>query len=153
MRSKTGPKFTFPMKKRYAGLKIVEHYSRQWPYIQWPIRKSFKCILQGVRLLLANHTLLSPTSENDSYQLWISMQIAFFFLAFMPKLQFQCIFFFSMVSSRLHRQLLRKRSPRRSKTKMKMALLEVVIIIDNLDNLDNNLDIDNDLQFIKNVKQ
>jgi len=35
--------------------------------IIWPIRKSFKCILQGVRFLLANHTRLSPTSENDSY--------------------------------------------------------------------------------------
>ena len=57
-----------------------------------------------------------------------------------------------MVSSQLHHQLQRRRSPRRSKMKMRMALLEVVIIIDNLDNLDNNLDIDNDLQFIKNVK-
>ena len=35
--------------------------------IIWPIRKSFQCILQGVRFLLANHTRLSPTSENDSY--------------------------------------------------------------------------------------
>ena len=35
--------------------------------IIWAIRKSFQCILQGVRILLANHTRLSPTSENDSY--------------------------------------------------------------------------------------
>ena len=35
--------------------------------IIWPIRKSFQCILQGVRFLLANHTLLSGTSENESY--------------------------------------------------------------------------------------
>ena len=31
------------------------------------IRKAFQCILQGVRFLLANHTRLSPTPENDSY--------------------------------------------------------------------------------------
>ena len=31
------------------------------------LRKAFKCILQGVRFLLANHTRLSPASENDSY--------------------------------------------------------------------------------------
>ena len=35
--------------------------------IIWAIRKSFKCILQGVRFLLANHTRLSPTSDNESY--------------------------------------------------------------------------------------
>ena len=29
--------------------------------------KSFKCILQDVRFLLANHTRLSPTSDNESY--------------------------------------------------------------------------------------
>ena len=34
--------------------------------IIWAIRKAFQCILQGVRFLLANHTLLSPTSDNDS---------------------------------------------------------------------------------------
>ena len=37
--------------------------------IIWAIRKSLKSILQGVRFLLANHTRLSPTSENDSYRL------------------------------------------------------------------------------------
>ena len=36
-------------------------------------------------------------------------------------------FLFSTVSSRLHRQLQRRRNPRRSKTKMRMALLEVMI--------------------------
>ena len=36
----------------------------------WAIRKAFQCILQGVRFLLANHTRLSPTSDNDSYYLW-----------------------------------------------------------------------------------
>ena len=36
--------------------------------IIWAIRKAFQCILQGVRFLLANHTRLFPTSENDSYQ-------------------------------------------------------------------------------------
>ena len=35
--------------------------------IIWAIRKAFQCILQCVRFLLANHTRLSPTSENDSY--------------------------------------------------------------------------------------
>ena len=35
--------------------------------IIWAIRKAFQFILQGVRFLLANHTRLSPTSENDSY--------------------------------------------------------------------------------------
>ena len=29
--------------------------------------QEIQCILQGVRFLLANHTQLSPTSENDSY--------------------------------------------------------------------------------------
>ena len=36
--------------------------------IIWAIRKAFQCILQGVRFLLAIHTLLSGTSENESYQ-------------------------------------------------------------------------------------
>ena len=36
--------------------------------IIWAIRKAFQCILQGVRFLLANHTRLSPTSDNESYQ-------------------------------------------------------------------------------------
>ena len=35
--------------------------------IIWAIRKAFQCILQGVRFLLANHTRLSPKSDNDSY--------------------------------------------------------------------------------------
>ena len=35
--------------------------------IIWAIRTAFQCILQGVIFLLANHTRLSPTSENDSY--------------------------------------------------------------------------------------
>ena len=35
--------------------------------IIWAIRKAFQCILQCVRILLANHTRISPTSENDSY--------------------------------------------------------------------------------------
>ena len=37
--------------------------------IIWATRKAFQCILQGVRFLLANHTRLSPTSENESYPL------------------------------------------------------------------------------------
>ena len=36
--------------------------------IIWAIRKSFQCILQGIRFLLANQIRLSPTSENDSYR-------------------------------------------------------------------------------------
>ena len=40
--------------------------------IIWPIGKSFQCVLQGVRFLMANHTQISPTSDNDSY---ISMLI------------------------------------------------------------------------------
>ena len=35
--------------------------------IIWVIRKAFQCILQGVRILLAKYTRISPTSENDSY--------------------------------------------------------------------------------------
>ena len=35
--------------------------------IIWDIRKAFQCILQGVRILLANHTRISPTSDSDSY--------------------------------------------------------------------------------------
>ena len=35
--------------------------------IIWPIRKAFQCILQGVRILLAKYTRISPTSENESY--------------------------------------------------------------------------------------
>ena len=38
--------------------------------IIWAIRKAFQCILQGVRFLPANHTRLSPTSENESYPLF-----------------------------------------------------------------------------------
>ena len=36
--------------------------------IIWAIRKAFQCILQGVRILLAKYTRISPTSENESYQ-------------------------------------------------------------------------------------
>ena len=36
--------------------------------IIWAIRKAFQCILQGVRILLAKYTRISPTSENDSYR-------------------------------------------------------------------------------------
>ena len=42
--------------------------------IIWAIRKAFQCILQGVRFLLANHTRLSPTSNNDSYSCWPCIQ-------------------------------------------------------------------------------
>ena len=35
--------------------------------IIWPIRKSFQCILQGVRFSLAKQTQLSGTSDNESY--------------------------------------------------------------------------------------
>ena len=35
--------------------------------IIWAVRKAFQCILEGVRFLLANHTRISPTSENESY--------------------------------------------------------------------------------------
>ena len=35
--------------------------------IIWAIRKAFQCILQGVRILLAKYTPISPTSENESY--------------------------------------------------------------------------------------
>ena len=34
--------------------------------INWPIRKSFQCILQSVRFLLANHSQCSGTSETFS---------------------------------------------------------------------------------------
>ena len=49
--------------------------------IIWAIRKAFQCILQGVRILLANHTRISPTSENDSYVLFggvISKVVVYF---------------------------------------------------------------------------
>ena len=36
-------------------------YLYQW-HTMW-----FQCFLQGVRILLANHTWISPTSDNDSY--------------------------------------------------------------------------------------
>ena len=36
--------------------------------IIWAIRKSFQCILQGVRFLLAKQTRLSWTSDNVSYR-------------------------------------------------------------------------------------
>ena len=43
-------------------------YGKLWHLaIIWAIRKAFQCILQGVKFLLANHTRLSPTSENESY--------------------------------------------------------------------------------------
>ena len=43
-------------------------FGKLWHFaIVWAIRKSFQCILQGVRFLLANQTQLSPTSDNDSY--------------------------------------------------------------------------------------
>ena len=45
--------------------------------IIWDIRKAFQCILQGVRFLLANHTRLSPTSDNDSY---IDLRLLYCFL-------------------------------------------------------------------------
>ena len=35
--------------------------------IIWAIRKSFQCLLQGVRFLLAKQTRLSGTSNNESY--------------------------------------------------------------------------------------
>ena len=35
--------------------------------IIWSIRKSFQCIPQGVRFLLAKQTWLSGTSDNESY--------------------------------------------------------------------------------------
>ena len=35
--------------------------------IIWPIRKSFQCILQVVRFLLAKQTRLFGTSDNESY--------------------------------------------------------------------------------------
>ena len=39
--------------------------------IIWPIRSSFQCILQGVRFLLANHSVLSWISETFSYSEWL----------------------------------------------------------------------------------
>ena len=39
--------------------------------IIWAIRKAFQGILQGVRILLANHTRISPTSDNDSHILFV----------------------------------------------------------------------------------
>ena len=45
--------------------------------IIWAIRKAFQCILQGVRFLLANHTRLSPTSENESYTIESSTNMIF----------------------------------------------------------------------------
>ena len=39
--------------------------------IIWAIRKAFQCILQGVRILLAKYTRISPTSENDSYSVFL----------------------------------------------------------------------------------
>merc|ERR1712012_1149628 len=43
--------------------------------IIWPIRKAFQCILQGVRILLAKYTRISPTSDNESYLTKIDLSL------------------------------------------------------------------------------
>ena len=52
--------------------------------IIWAIRKAFQCILQGVRFFLANHTRLSPTSENESYSLQVKARQKLFFCEVTP---------------------------------------------------------------------
>ena len=44
--------------------------------IIWAIRKAFQCILQGVRILLAKYTRISPTSDNESYSI-LSSKLTF----------------------------------------------------------------------------
>ena len=50
--------------------------------IIWSIRKSFQCIPQGVRFLLAKQTRLSGTSDNESY----TLQTTFWVLAVKSKI-------------------------------------------------------------------
>ena len=55
---------TFPI----ASLnRYTPNFSGVTQKLTWAIRKSFQCILQAVRFLLANHTLLSGTSKTFSY--------------------------------------------------------------------------------------
>ena len=48
--------------------------------IIWPIRKAFQCILQGVRILLAKYTRISPTSDNESYLVFVLGVMGKFYL-------------------------------------------------------------------------
>ena len=61
-------KKVFPAKRSTFAYSMSYRVGKLWHLaIIWAIRKAFQCILQGVRFLLANHTRLSPTSENESY--------------------------------------------------------------------------------------
>ena len=58
----------FPAKWSTFAYSMSYRFGKLWHLaIIWAIRKIFQCIPQGVRFLLANHTRLSPTSEDDSY--------------------------------------------------------------------------------------
>ena len=59
---------SFPGQTVNFRLSMSHIFGKLWhSAIIWSISKSFQCILQGVRFLLANHTLLSGTSENELY--------------------------------------------------------------------------------------
>ena len=60
----------FPAKWSTFAYSMSYRFGKLWHLaIIGAIRKAFQCILQGVRILLAKYTRISPTSENDSYVL------------------------------------------------------------------------------------
>merc|ERR1712107_455815 len=57
-----------PAKRSTFAYSMPYIFGKLWHLaIIWAIRKAFQCILQGVRILLAKYTRISPTSENESY--------------------------------------------------------------------------------------
>merc|ERR1712223_2095905 len=60
----------FPAKGSTFAYSMPHIFGKLWHLaLIWAIRKAFQCILQGVRILLAKYTRISPTSDNDSYVL------------------------------------------------------------------------------------
>ena len=63
-----GTNLNFLAKRSTFAYSMPYIFGKLWHLtIIWAIRKAFQCILQGVRILLAKYTWISPTSENDSY--------------------------------------------------------------------------------------
>merc|ERR1712047_157807 len=59
---------SFPGKRSTFAYTMPYIFRKLWHLAMiWAIRKAFQCILQGVRILLAKYTRISPTSENESY--------------------------------------------------------------------------------------
>ena len=62
---------SFPSQRSTFAYSMSNIVGNLWHLaIIWPIRKWFLCILQGVRFLLADHTLLFGAYETFSYQGW-----------------------------------------------------------------------------------